>query len=432
MTALRRRIGAGWRTLSGAVVTATAPGKARFVGAVAPNSAAADVSWRPPFSGGSAITGYRITVSPGGATHDYGAGVTSATITGLTNDTAYTFTIHATNAVGNGPESDPTSPVTPSASALIRRTIANTGPLGVFDSGLGRKLTYSDLTPHSGSYELQTPGVTYHRVHFSQVPYIGANNITFDQCLIEPPYTALYAVQYRLVSGVKPLGTLFVDTEINGNGIDWDGVTTDGSMPGNGDCPSAAIAQGLSYTMRRCRVRGSADGLKSQNNLDTGPILVEDSLIHGLCFPYLSHSDILQIAGNGAEDVTVRRTTLDGLRTDLGYVAKRYSSSSLMQWGSYPKNPDGSRKGILRNILLEDLFVDGGTYATRPGFASAAVADDVVLRRIRFGLSHRYGVISPDRTPAGDGGVVQIEDCVWDESGTADNGAVVVAGQSVV
>ena len=72
----------------------------------------AQVSFVAPAStGGSVITGYTVTSTPGNIT---ASGATSPiTVTGLTNGTSYTFTVHATNIVGDGPESDPSNAVVP-------------------------------------------------------------------------------------------------------------------------------------------------------------------------------------------------------------------------------------------------------------------------------------------------------------------------------
>ena len=52
----------------------------------------------PVSDGGSPITGYTVTASPGGRT---ASGTTSPiTVTGLTNGTRYTFTVSADNSVG--------------------------------------------------------------------------------------------------------------------------------------------------------------------------------------------------------------------------------------------------------------------------------------------------------------------------------------------
>jgi hypothetical protein len=65
----------------------------------------------PTNNGGSAITGYTVTSSPGGIT------ITGATspliVTGLTTYTAYTFRVVATNAVGNSMSSAASNLVTP-------------------------------------------------------------------------------------------------------------------------------------------------------------------------------------------------------------------------------------------------------------------------------------------------------------------------------
>jgi hypothetical protein len=70
------------------------------------------VSFTPPASnGGSAITGYTVTSSPGGIT---AKGTKSPiTVKGLKNGTAYTFTVTATNKVGTGPASSASKSVTP-------------------------------------------------------------------------------------------------------------------------------------------------------------------------------------------------------------------------------------------------------------------------------------------------------------------------------
>ena len=65
--------------------------------------------------GGSAVTQYIVTSSPGGKTCTATAPATSCDVTGLTNGTAYTFTVQAKNAKGTGPASDPSSSVTPEA-----------------------------------------------------------------------------------------------------------------------------------------------------------------------------------------------------------------------------------------------------------------------------------------------------------------------------
>jgi len=76
----------------------------------------ATVSFTPPVStGGSPITGYKVISQPGGFT---ATGTASPiTITGLTNDTSYTFKVVATNSAGDSPASAASTSVTPMAPA---------------------------------------------------------------------------------------------------------------------------------------------------------------------------------------------------------------------------------------------------------------------------------------------------------------------------
>ena len=105
------------------------PGEPQTVTAT-PGNASAVVRWTAPASdGGSPVTGYTVVASPGGASVSAAATATSATVPGLANGTAYTFTVTASNATGAGPASSATSPVTPvgapSAPSAVTATAAD-------------------------------------------------------------------------------------------------------------------------------------------------------------------------------------------------------------------------------------------------------------------------------------------------------------------
>lgn len=106
--------GAGEGAESGAsnpVVPATvptAPSRARAVD----SDQAATVSWRPPANtGGAAVLGYELLVSPGG--RRVAVAASPALVSGLTNGTAYAFTVRARNRVGFGARSSASPAVTP-------------------------------------------------------------------------------------------------------------------------------------------------------------------------------------------------------------------------------------------------------------------------------------------------------------------------------
>jgi hypothetical protein len=81
--------------------------------AVAGN-AQATVSWTAPPTATPPVTGYTVTSTPDGHTCTT-TSATSCAVTSLTNGTPYTFTVKATNTIGDSLASSPSTAVTPQA-----------------------------------------------------------------------------------------------------------------------------------------------------------------------------------------------------------------------------------------------------------------------------------------------------------------------------
>ena len=108
--------GTKWGTLS---FTKTIP-DAPTIGTATLGNAQATVPFTAPSSdGGSAITSYTATSSPGAITGTISqSGSGSIIVTGLTNSTAYTFTVTATNVFGTSLASGASNSVTPQVAVV--------------------------------------------------------------------------------------------------------------------------------------------------------------------------------------------------------------------------------------------------------------------------------------------------------------------------
>lgn len=111
-----------------ATATLTTVPQAPTIGAASAGNANASVTFTGNANGGSSITSYTVTSSPGNIT---ATGSSSPiTVTGLTNDTAYTFTVKANNANGASLASAATNSVTPSSTVTVDYLVVAGGASG--------------------------------------------------------------------------------------------------------------------------------------------------------------------------------------------------------------------------------------------------------------------------------------------------------------
>jgi hypothetical protein len=107
--------GGSWRSVN--FVPANLPGVPTSVIATAGNGQASVSFSTPVTNGGSVITLYTVTSNPAGIT---ATGTSSPiVVAGLTNETAYTFTVAAANTNGTGESSIASNTVTPSITSSL-------------------------------------------------------------------------------------------------------------------------------------------------------------------------------------------------------------------------------------------------------------------------------------------------------------------------
>ncbi len=123
----------------------TSPGIPTNVTALGGNSHAVVSFTGPSSNGGASITGYTVKSFPaGGIDSNARSPELSHTITGLTNGISYTFTVYATNEIGNSADSAPSNAVIPAIAATVPSP-----PLAVAATGGNAQATITFTTPVS-------------------------------------------------------------------------------------------------------------------------------------------------------------------------------------------------------------------------------------------------------------------------------------------
>ena len=124
------------------------------IGTAVAGDTQASVAFTAPINtGGSAITGYTVTVSPADVAPVNGAG-SPIVVTGLTNGQPYTFTVTADNVAGTGPASSASNSVTPKATQTV--TFNNPGAQNFGTTPTFTATSDSGLTP---TFTSSTTGV---------------------------------------------------------------------------------------------------------------------------------------------------------------------------------------------------------------------------------------------------------------------------------
>ena len=219
------------------VPTALVPGAPTNTVATAGNKEASVAFTAPASDGGSAITEYTVTSSPGGST---ATGANSPlVVSGLTNETSYTFTVVATNEVGNSVASEATTAVIPAAAPICSANVGGTTKtfmcynLGV--TGTQDALTYQGGANNGALYQWgrQTDG---HEVRTSETqagPTAGAvaskfiTNTTYPYDWISQQDNTLWLDASKTANDPCPAG-FRVPTQAQWGGL-FSGGTTSGA-----------------------------------------------------------------------------------------------------------------------------------------------------------------------------------------------------------
>jgi len=124
------------QTITANFTTLGVPGAPTSVTVTMASASSVVVSFTAPaLTGNGTITGYTVTSSPaGGVDSNAGSAELLHVMTGLTTGTAYTFTVVATNALGNSVSSAASNSVTPLAGFIITSVIGTGGTMSVTGS----------------------------------------------------------------------------------------------------------------------------------------------------------------------------------------------------------------------------------------------------------------------------------------------------------
>jgi len=332
-------------------VTPIIPG-APTIGSATFGNTQANLTWTAPTSdGGSPITGYEVTpyiatvAQPSIVFNDT---ATVQTITGLTNGTAYRFTVAAINAVGFGPQSGFSNVVTPAtvpdAPTIGTAIRGNTSATVSWTPGSngGAPITAYIVTPYISG--LPQPATTFNSTATTQTVTSLANGTTYTFTVeaVNVAGTSAESGQSNAVTPATVAGMPTIGTATAGNTqatVSWTAPSSDGGSPITGYIVTAYVGinpvlqtpynstattqvfSGLTNgTTYRFRVRAvnsvGNSAFSTTSNAVTPQPTVADAPTIGTA-----------TAGNAQAAVTWTAPAFNGNSTITGYVVTPYIAS---------------------------------------------------------------------------------------------------------
>jgi len=260
-------------------ITHNVPGAPTIGTATAGNTTATVTFTAPVTDGGSTITGFTVTSSPGGITAT-GAG-SPITVTGLINGTEYTFTVTATNAVGTGAPSVASNAVTPNAAGGSPEITS--GNSAAFIVGTADSFTPAATnSPTSWAISGTLPvGVTFDTTTgaISGTPatsMVGIYNLTLTATNAAGP-----SAPQNFTLTVNPSGAFVAVTDITG--VDTSDMTAGDTRPLSGTIvPSTATGQTIVWSIQSAGTTGATiTGGNQLNTPNVGAVTVRATVANG-------------------------------------------------------------------------------------------------------------------------------------------------------
>ena len=371
---------------SNSVTPATTPGIPTGVSATAANGAASVSFTAPASNGGSAITDYVVTVSPGGATVTC-AGSPCA-ITGLTNGTAYRFSVHAENVVGAGTESavsaavtPATTPDAPTAVSAVRGDASALVSFTAPASNGGAAITGYTVT--------SAPGGLTASCATSPCPIVGLSNGVAYTFTVHATNSAGNGPESAASSAITPAtvpGAPAIIGVSRGNGsaqVSFVGPAADGGDPVTGYVLTIHPGGGtVACTTSPCTVPGLVNGtsytftMHAANTVGAGSESNVSAAITPATTPDAPGNLAVQ-RGNGSADLTFDAPASDGGNAITGYEVSTDGGTSwapLTTTGTAPiaATITGLTNGTAYDIEVRAVNGVGSGTATGPQGATPA------------------------------------------------------------